>query len=198
MATAHPVPATPARFLLQPLTGGRVRDVMLVVAATGFLALMAQVAMPVPGSPVPVTGQTLAVLVVGATLGTARGVSSMLLYLVVGMMGVPIFSDASGGIHVVFGATGGYLVGFVLAAAAMGWAAGRGWDRTPLRAFPLFILGQAIIFAVGLPWLAVIAGLSLTETITAGLLPFVVGGLVKSVLASALLPGAWRLAGRQS
>ncbi|HLR93311.1 MAG TPA: biotin transporter BioY [Jiangellaceae bacterium] len=198
MALAHPIPVPAARFLLQPLTGGRVRDIALVLGATGFLALMAQVAMPVPGSPVPVTGQTLAVLVVGATLGTVRGVSSMVLYLVIGMLGVPVFSDASGGVHVVFGATGGYLVGFVLAAAAMGWAAARGWDRTPLRAFPLFLLGQGIIFAVALPWLAVVAGLGLAETIAAGLLPFIVGGLVKSAIASALLPGAWRLAGRQS
>lgn len=198
VASAHAVPSPSARFLFQPFANSRVRDIALVVGATGFLALMAQIAMPVPGSPVPVTGQTLAVLLVGASMGVARGVASMLLYLVVGMVGFPVFSDGSGGIQVVFGATGGYIVGFVLAAAAMGWAAARGWDRTPLKAFPLFLLGQGIIFAVAVPWLAVVADFSAAQAISAGLLPFIVGGVVKGLLASALLPAAWKLTGRTS
>ncbi|MGH8828751.1 MAG: biotin transporter BioY [Jiangellaceae bacterium] len=183
------------RFLFQPWSGTRVRDAALVVGAAGFTALMAQIAFPVPGSPVPVTGQTLAVMLAGATLGVGRGVAAMLLYLIVGMVGVPVFSDGSGGVSVVFGATGGYLIGFVVAAAAMGWAASRGWDRSPLKAIPVFLIGQVIVFGIGVPWLAVVAHLDAGAAIAAGFTPFIVGGLVKGAIASALLPAAWKLVG---
>ena len=117
-------PASPgARFLFQPLTRTRTADVLLVAGGAGLTALCAQIAIPVPGSPVPITGQTFAVCLVSAALGLRRGVASMSLYLVLGLIGLPVYSDASSGMHVVLGATGGYLVGFVLAAAVMGWAA---------------------------------------------------------------------------
>jgi len=190
-------PASPgARFLFQPLTGTRTADVLLVAGGAGLTALCAQIAIPVPGSPVPITGQTFAVCLVSAALGLRRGVASISLYLVLGLIGLPVYSDASSGLHVVLGATGGYLVGFVLAAAVMGWAAERGWDRTPLKALPVFLLGQLVIFGLGVPWLAVVAHLDASSAVAAGFTPFLVGGLVKGALASALLPLAWRISRR--
>jgi len=184
------------RFLLQPLAGTWVRDTVLVVGAVLLTALCAQISIPVPGSPVPITGQTFAVMLIGASLGVRRGLVSMLAYLVVGAIGAPIFSGGSSGGHVILGATGGYIVGFLLAAPLMGWAAARGWDRTPLKAFPVFLVGQLAIFGVGVPWLAVAAHVSLSTAITLGFTPFILGGILKGALAGALLPTAWKLAGR--
>jgi biotin transport system substrate-specific component len=133
---------------------------------------------------------------VSTALGLRRGVASMALYLLLGLVGTPVYSDASHGVHVLLGATGGYLVGFVLAAAAMGWAAERGWDRTPLKALPVFLLGQLVIFGIGVPWLAVVAHLAPSAAVAAGFTPFLLGGLVKGALASALLPLAWRISRR--
>lgn len=198
--TTSVVPAAPRaghRFLFQPLTGTVVRDVLLVGGGALLTALCAQVAIPVPGTPVPITGQTFAVLLVGTSLGLRRGVASMLLYLLAGLAGLPAFSDAGHGVSALFGATGGYLVAFPLAAALMGWAAERGFDRTVLRALPVFLLGQVVIFGIGVPWLAVVAHLGPSQAIAAGFTPFIVGGLVKGALASALLPAAWKLTGRR-
>jgi biotin transport system substrate-specific component len=187
-------PASPgARYLFQPLTGTRVVDALLVTGGAGLTALCAQIAIPVPGSPVPITGQTFAVLLVSTALGLRRGVASMGLYLLLGLVGLPVYSDASRGVHVILGATGGYLVGFVVAAAAMGWAAERGWDRTPLKALPVFLLGQLVIFGIGVPWLAVVAHLTPSDAVAAGFTPFLLGGVVNGALASALLPLAWRI-----
>jgi biotin transport system substrate-specific component len=193
MAAVSAPASTGPRFLVQPLTRTRVADALLVAGGAGLTALCAQISIPVPGSPVPITGQTFAVLLVSAALGLRRGVASMGLYLVLGLVGLPVYSDASHGVHVVFGATGGYLVGFVLAAAAMGWAAEHGWDRTPLKALPVFLIGQLVIFGIGVPWLAVVAHLDPSAAIAAGFTPFLLGGLVKGALAAALLPMAWRL-----
>ena len=193
MAAISAPASTGTRFLLQPLTRTRIADALLVAGGAGLTALCAQVAIPVPGSPVPITGQTFAVVLVSAALGLRRGVASMALYLVLGLVGMPVYSDASHGVQVLFGATGGYLVGFVLAAAAMGWAAEHGWDRTPLKALPVFLIGQLVIFGIGVPWLAVVAHLGPSAAVSAGFTPFLVGGLLKGVLASALLPMAWRI-----
>jgi biotin transport system substrate-specific component len=190
-AVSAPASSAP-RFLFQPLTGTRTADVLLIAGGAGLTALCAQIAIPVPGSPVPITGQTFAVCL-SAALGLRRGVASISLYLVLGLIGLPVYSDASSGMHVVLGATGGYLIGFVLAAAVMGWAAERGWDRTPLKALPVFLLGQLVIFGLGVPWLAVVAHLGPSAALAAGFTPFLIGGLVKGALASALLPLAWRI-----
>jgi biotin transport system substrate-specific component len=169
---------------------------VLVLAAVALTAGCAQISVPVPGSPVPITGQTFAVMLIGASLGVRRGLVSMLVYLVVGAAGAPIFSDGSSGGHVLLGATGGYIVGFLIAAPLMGWAAARGWDRTPLKAFPVFLVGQLAIFGVGVPWLAVSAHVSFPTAITLGFTPFILGGIVKGALVGALLPTAWKLVGR--
>jgi biotin transport system substrate-specific component len=196
MAAVSAPASTGPRYLFQPLAGTRPVDAVLVAGGAGLTALCAQIAIPVPGTPVPITGQTFAVLLVSAALGLRRGVASMALYLLTGLVGLPVYSDASHGVHVLLGATGGYLVGFVLAAAAMGWAAEHGWDRTPLKALPVFLIGQLVIFGIGVPWLAVVAHLGPSAAVTAGFTPFLLGGLVKGALASGLLPLAWRISGR--
>jgi biotin transport system substrate-specific component len=159
-------------------------------------ALLAQVSIPVAGSPVPITGQTLAVVLTAAALGPARGFAGQGLYLLLGAVGLPFYSDASGGFHIVTGATGGYLIGFLPAAYLIGLAARQGQDRRITRALPLFALGQLVIFAVGVPWLAVVAHLDAADAISEGFTPFIVGGIVKAVIAGIALPGAWWLVHR--
>ena len=193
MATAA-VPA-PVRLpvLADVLPGARVRDAILVAGAALLTALLAQVAIPVVGSPVPITGQTLAVVLTAAALGPYRGVAGQALYIALGAVGLPFYSEASGGIEVVFGATGGYLLGFLPAAFLIGLAARQGQDRRVTRALPLFIAGQLVIFAIGVPWLAVVADLSAAQALDAGFYPFILGGFVKAAIAGLLLPAAWKL-----
>jgi biotin transport system substrate-specific component len=194
MALAAPLPARPRLpVLADVLPGARTRDAVLVAAAALFTAVLAQVSVPVAGSPVPITGQTLAVVLTAAALGPARGVAGQALYLLLGAVGLPFYSEASGGLDVVSGATGGYLIGFLPAALLIGLAARQGQDRRVTRALPLFVAGQLVIFAVGVPWLAVAADLTAAQALEAGFTPFLLGGLVKAVVAGLLLPGAWRL-----
>lgn len=167
-----------------------VTDIALVAGGAALTGLMAQVAIPL--WPVPITGQTLAVLLVGSTLGATRGALSMLLYAVMGIAGVPWFSDASHGIGVLLGSTGGYIVGFVLAAALTGWLAQRQWDRKFLHAAVTFLAGSGVVFLVGLPWLAVVTGADLAQTLQWGLWPFIPGGIVKALIAAAIIPVAWQ------
>lgn len=181
--------------LADVLPGRRARDLVLVTGAALFTALLAQVAIPVAGSPVPITGQTLAVVLTAAALGPARGISAQALYIVLGAVGLPFYSNAAGGFEVLTGATGGYLIGFLPAAWLIGTAARHGRDRRVLQALPLFLLGQAVVFAIGVPWLAVVAHLTPAQALSAGLYPFILGGVVKAVLAGLLLPGTWRLTG---
>lgn len=185
--------ALPARPVLADLLpGARVRDALLVGGAALLTALLAQVAVPVPGSPVPITGQTLAVVLTAAALGPARGVLGQALYLILGAIGLPFYSEASGGVEVLAGATGGYLIGFLPAALLIGLAAQHGQDRKVWKALPLFLAGQAVVFAVGVPWLAVVADLSPAQALEAGFYPFILGGVVKAAIAGVLLPAAWR------
>jgi biotin transport system substrate-specific component len=198
VATAS-MPALPSRplVLADLVPGTRVRNVVLVALGVLLTALLAQVAVPVPGSPVPITGQTLAVVLTAAALGPARGVSVQVLYMLSALVGLPFYSDASGGFDVVFGATGGYVLGFIPAAYLIGLAARRGADRNLLKSVPLFIAGQAVIFAVGVPWLAVSTGMSASQALDAGFYPFIFGGIVKAALAGLVLGGAWSLARRR-
>jgi biotin transport system substrate-specific component len=186
--------ALPARPVLADFVpGARVRDAGLIAGAALFTALLAQAVVPVPGSPVPITGQTLAVVLSAAVLGPGRGVAAMGLYLVLGAVGLPFYSEASGGVEVLAGATGGYLVGFLPAALLIGLAAQHRQDRKVWRALVLFVAGQAVVFAIGVPWLAVVADLSPAQALEAGFYPFILGGLVKAAVAGLLLPAAWRL-----
>lgn len=197
MATAFPaLPARRPLVLADLVAGTRTRDALLVGGGVLLTALLAQLSVPVPGSPVPITGQTLAVVLVAAGLGPVRGVAVQVVYILAALAGLPFYSETSGGYDVVVGATGGYVLGFVPAAFLIGLAARHGADRDPRKALPLFIAGQAVVFAVGVPWLAVSADLTAAQALDLGFYPFVLGGLVKAALAAALLPTAWRLARR--
>lgn len=197
MATAS-MPALPTRALVLAdlVPAVRARNALLVVGGVLFTALLAQVSIPVPGSPVPITGQTLAVVLTAAALGPVRGVAVQALYILAALVGLPFYSEASGGVDVVFGATGGYVVGFIPAAFLIGLAAKHGADRNPLKSVPLFIAGQAIIFAVGVPWLAISAGMTASQALDAGFYPFILGGIVKAAVAAAVLGTAWKLTRR--
>lgn len=171
------------------------RTVVLVLGGAALTTLGAQVTIHVPGSPVPVTGQTLGVVIAGASLGAVRGASSQLVYLVAGLL-LPVYADRAQGWHVVWGATGGYLIGFVVAAGVIGWAAEHGADRTPVLATLTYAGGQLVIFAIGVPWLKVATGMSWTDAIHYGFTVFIVGGLIKAALAGVLTPVAWRVVRR--
>jgi biotin transport system substrate-specific component len=173
---------------------GLLADILLVVAGAALVALAAQVRIPL--DPVPITGQTFAVLLVGASLGAVRGLSSLVLYSLAGIAGAPVFQEQNHGWEYFAGATGGYIVGFVLAAAATGWLAERRWDRRFSSAVAAMLTGNVIVYLFGLPWLAYAANYDLLTTLQKGLAPFLPGDLVKLYLAAALLPGAWRLVDR--
>jgi len=166
-----------------------VMDIVLVVAGAALVTVLAQVAIPL--WPVPITGQTLAVLLVGSTLGWARGAISMVLYALLGLVGLPVFSDGTHGATVLFGATGGYIVGFIVSAALVGWLAERQWDRKILKAIVTFVAGSVVVFAIGLPWLAIVLHTDLPTTLQYGLYPFIIGGIIKAAIAAGLLPLAW-------
>jgi len=166
-----------------------VTDMILIAAGAGLTAIAAQLAVPL--WPVPITGQTLAVLIVGSTLGALRGALSMVLYALVGIAGVPVFSDASHGIDIVAGPTGGYIIGFIFAAALTGWLAQRQWDHKIVKAFLAFSVGTVVTFVVGLPWLAASLNLTLEQTLQAGLYPFILGGVIKAALAAGFIRLAW-------
>jgi biotin transport system substrate-specific component len=181
-----------AEVLPEPLT----RSGVLIVLAAALTAVAAQVSVPVPGSPVPVTGQTFAVLLTAAALGPLRGLAAQVLYLGAGLAGLPVFASAGHGPGVVFGATGGYLAGFLVAAVITGYGARRGADRSPWRTLLLFALASAVIYLIGTTWLCLDTGMSARAGIAAGVTPFLPGDAVKALLAAGLLPGTWWLAGR--
>jgi biotin transport system substrate-specific component len=189
------VPAAPRLVLADRVLGRSVPlDIVLVATGAALTALLAQVAVPL--YPVPITGQTLAVLLVGATLGAARGAISLALYAVLGVVGLPVFSDYGSGVDVILGPTGGYIVGFIVSAALVGWLSERAWERQILKALATFAAGTLVVFAVGLPWLAIALGLDAMQTLTGGLFPFLIGGAIKALIAAGLLPLAWWGAGR--
>ncbi|MFD3497637.1 biotin transporter BioY [Streptomyces sp. NPDC058676] len=192
MSTAAAVPARPGQVLADLLPASRVRDVALVVGGAALTGLAAQIAVPVPGSPVPVTGQTFAALLVGTTLGASRGLSALVLYALAGLAGVPWFAGGTSGVSVSFG----YILGMILASAAVGALARRGADRSMLRMAGTMLVGEALIYAVGVPYLAYAADLSVSAAIAAGLTPFLIGDAVKAALAMGLLPSAWKLVKR--
>ena len=168
-------------------------DVALVFAGAVLTAVAAQVAIPM--WPVPITGQTFAVLLVGAVLGASRGALSMLTYLFLGAAGLPVFTGAVSGIT--FGTTFGYLVGFIAAAAVVGWFSQLNWHKKVSGVIASFTIGNLVIYLFGLPWLAfALSNLNLpsdvASVVTAGLVPFLVGDAIKIVLAAAALPLAWK------
>jgi biotin transport system substrate-specific component len=177
--------------------GSRSRHIGLIVAGALLIYLTARIAIPVPGSPVPVTGQTFGVLLVGGALGFRRGIGSTLLYVLLGVVGLPFFAEGKGGLAVITGTNGGYLVGFVLAGAIVGRLAELGWDRRLTGSVGAMLIGNAAIYVVGLPWLMVVTGESWTWTLDNGLWPFIVGDTLKLALAAVAFPVAWWVVGRR-
>lgn len=184
--------AATLRFAVFPRSG-MATDAVLVLAGALLVALAAQISIPLPFTPVPITGQTFAVVLVGASLGAVRGGASMALYVLVGALGAPVYFSGNSGIEHVLGASGGYLLSYPIAAALTGMLAQRGWDRRFSSAVAAMLTGNVIIYVIGLPWLAAAVGAGLEETLKLGLYPFVPGDVFKLYLAGALLPGAWRL-----
>lgn len=167
-------------------------DAALAVGFALFTALMAQIVIPLPFTPVPITGQTFAVLLTGALLGSRLGVASMVLYVALGAVGLPFFAGGAHGLQVVLGATGGYLLGFIAADLVVGRLAERRWDRRLPRSLYTMLAGEGLIYAFGLFGL----GLALhwpSNLLQLGLLPFLIGDAVKLVAAALLLPLAWRI-----
>ncbi|GAA4506592.1 biotin transporter BioY [Actinoallomurus oryzae] len=193
MSNTQAAVARPA--VLGDLVPGRlVRDVALVLGAAAFVGIAAQISVPVPGTPVPVSGQTFAVLLSGAALGLNRSAIAMALYALAGALGVPWFAPgAPSGWHF---ASFGYILGFVLAGAAVGALAARGGDRSPLRTVLTMTLGTVLIYAVGVPWLMAMTHSGFGSALSMGVRPFLIGDALKVLLAAGLLPGVWRLVRR--
>ncbi len=169
---------------------------LFVMGGVSFIAAMAQISIPVPGSPVPVTGQTLAVLLVGTTYGARLGLATFATYLLAGIAGAPIFApsatSANHGIERLTGATGGYLFGMLVASLLLGYLADRKADQKFVTSFPALLLGDAVIFTFGLAWLHSSLDLSWSATIAAGFTPFILGEALKIAIVATSLPLVWR------
>ncbi|MCW5874733.1 MAG: biotin transporter BioY [Anaerolineales bacterium] len=170
-----------------------VADGLLILFGALFIAALAQVRIPL--QPVPITGQTLAVLLVGMALGARRGPLAVLAYLGMGAAGLPFFTGAQSGLTYMAGATGGYLVGFIFAAWLVGWLAERGWDRSLGKTLAAMALGNLVIYAFGVSWLAVLVGgfAGPSGSIALGMMPFLLGDAIKALVAALLLPTAWMM-----
>jgi biotin transport system substrate-specific component len=190
--TAHV--AQRPRVLADLLPASLLRDVALVVGAAALTGLAAQISIPLPFTPVPISMQTFTVLLAGAALGPLRGGLSMGLYLLAGVFGVTWFSEQRSGWDF---ASFGYIVGFVVAAAIVGWFARRGADRSVLGTVALMAAGNLVIYAVGVPWLMASLGADIGEGLQLGVVPFLLGDALKIALAAGLLPTAWHLAGNR-
>jgi biotin transport system substrate-specific component len=165
-------------------------DLVLISSGSLLVALLAQAALPLPFTPVPLTGQTFAVLLVGAALGARRGAASLALYAIEGAAGLPVFAGGAAGLARLTGPTGGYLVGFIAAAGLVGWLADRGLERRWRTSVLPFLLGTLVIYAFGVSWLAAFTGLP--AAVQKGLLPFLPGDLIKLALAALVMPAAWQ------
>jgi biotin transport system substrate-specific component len=177
--------------------GSAAREAALVVGGAAFVGLAAQVVIPLPFTPVPLTGQTFAVLLAGAALGARRAVLSLGLYLVAALAGIPWLANHGTALRA--GAlvpTFGYVIGFVAAAGLAGWLAQRGWTRTPLRTAGVFALGNVVIYGFGLTWLKFSLGVSFAKAASLGMTPFLAGDALKIAAAAALFPAAWKLVER--
>jgi biotin transport system substrate-specific component len=186
----------------------RVRHIVLIVAGALIVALTAQlqIRLQVAETPVPITGQTFGVLLVGGALGLRRGALSLLLYLAMGLF-LPVYAGGASGVERfvaqeaggrwVFGATGGYLLGFVFAAALVGWLAELGWDRRLIGAVGAMVLGNILIYALGTGWLIAATGIDLATGIARGVTPFLIGDALKLIAVAVLFPAAWWVVGHR-
>lgn len=187
MTTLAPTLST--RYL--PHIAPWLRNLFLITFGALVVAALAQIRIPLPFTPVPLTGQTFAVLLVGAALGSKRGAASLALYIALGAIGLPFFAGGASGLAYLSGPTLGYLVGFVAAAYAVGRLAERGLERSVRTSLVPFVIGTLVIYIFGAGWLAILFGVE--KALTLGILPFLVGDAIKMVLATLALPAAWKL-----
>jgi len=178
-------------------TSPRIRHALLIAAGAFFIYLCALVSFKIAGNPVPYTLQNFGVLVVGGALGLRRGAAAAMLYVLLGLVGLPFFAEGKGGIQVIWGATGGYIVGFVVAATVVGRLAELGWDRRIGGAIGATALGTAVIYLIGVPWLMVATGITFAKAIELGLAPFLAVDVIKLLAAAAVFPAAWWVVGRR-
>ena len=177
--------------------GSRLRHIGLIAVGALLIFATSRISIPVPGSPVPITGQTFGVLLVGGALGFRRGLASIAIYVLIGLIGLPFFAEGKGGLSVLLGARGGYLVGFIVAGSLVGRLAELGWDRLIIGAFAAMVIGNVVIYLIGVPWLMAVANYDLPTGIDKGLTPFLIGDAIKLVLAAAAFPVAWWIVGRR-
>lgn len=195
MNRAATLPRRTPLVLADLVPGAVVRDGLLIVGGAGFVGLLAQISIRLSFTPVPITGQTLGVLLVGTALGWRRGLAAMLLYTAAGLFGVPWFAGHASGY---VGASFGYILGFILCALVCGGLAERGVDRSLLGSVPAMVIGELAMYGVGVTWLAVYLHVGAGKAISLGLTPFLAGDAIKAALAALLLPTAWKLAGPQT
>lgn len=173
------------------------RDLLLIIGASLLIAIAAQVSVPIPFSPVPMTLQPMAVLLVGAVLGSTRGAAAAALYLLEGSLGLPVFAGGKGGIFwLIAGPTAGYLLSYPLVAYVTGWLSERGWSRSIPRTIAMMMIGIAMIHVGGWSWLATAMELDATRAFALGNAPFLAGDVVKIAIAAVLLPALQKVIGR--
>jgi biotin transport system substrate-specific component len=190
--------ASQAALIDRVIPRSAINNVALILSGAVFTAYAAQLVVPM--WPVPITAQTLAVLLVGSVLGATRGAISLIVYFSMGAVGLPVFSAAT---SLSFGPTFGYLVGFIAAAAVVGYLSQRGWHKSVAGVLGSFAIANSVIYLVGLPWLAFALGSlgvanDLASVAAAGLAPFIIGDVIKMTLAAALLPLAWKFLGKKA
>lgn len=179
------------RVLADLVAGSVVREIILVVGYAAFIGIFAQISVPLGFTPVPITGQTFAVLIGAAALGWSRAGAGTLLYALVGLAGVPWFAGGTGGMKIAAAPTFGYIVGFIVCAVAVGMLAKAGWDRKAVGTIATMVLGNLVIYGFGVTWLAASLNVSAAKAISLGMTPFLAGDLIKLAVATVLLPGAW-------
>ncbi len=191
-------PTLQSKIFTRNLFGSKATtNLAIVIGGAGFVTLLAYISFPVPGSPVPITGQTLGVLLIGTSYGSRLGIASLLTYAAVGVAGVPVFAYNStmghgGGWARMVGATGGYIFGMIIASFVIGLLAERKWDKKIRTALPTMLIGETIIFTTGLTWLQSSTGMSWNDTISKGFTPFIFGEVIKLAIAGLTLPIIWR------
>jgi biotin transport system substrate-specific component len=178
--------------------GTRLRHIALIALGTAVIVLSARISIPLPFTPVPISGQTFGVLLVSGALGFRRGLLSIGLYVLIGLIGLPVFAEGRSGMASILGARGGYLVGFLVAGSLVGRLAELGWDRKIIGALGAMAIGNVVIYLIGVPWLMVALNVDLAAGIALGMTPFLLGDAIKLILAAAAFPVAWWVVGRRA